>query len=73
MPAPTPSPLEQKAEALWKWALRGAGLLAFSYVLIVMHGDIALGAYVIIGGLIGLPNVVSPAALIAAWKESGEE
>lgn len=46
--------------------LRGAGLAAFSYVLIAMGGDVALGAYIIIGGLIGLPNVLSLQQLINA-------
>lgn len=43
---------------MWKWILRGVGVAAFVYVLVVMDGEVALGAYIIIGGLIGLPNVL---------------
>lgn len=59
---------DQRAETLWKWILRGAGVLAFAYVLIVMKGDVPLGAWVIIGGLIGLPNALPFTAMVEAWK-----
>lgn len=61
-----PAPWDSRGERAWKWMLRGAGLAAFSYVLIAMGGDVALGAYIIIGGLIGLPNVLSLQQLINA-------
>jgi hypothetical protein len=60
---------EARAELLWKWALRMAGILAFAYVLVFQHGDVALGAYVIIGGLIGLPQVLSLRDLLAGKAE----
>jgi hypothetical protein len=50
---------EQRAETAWKWLLRLAGLGAFLYVLIFRGGDVPLGIFVLIGGLIGLPNVIS--------------
>jgi hypothetical protein len=59
----TPS-LDQRAEALWKWLLRLAGLAAFVYVLIAKDGDVPLGVFVLIGGLIGLPNVISAQQLL---------
>jgi hypothetical protein len=46
-------------EVLWKWMLRLAGLGAFAYVLIHHKGEVPVGVYVIIGGLIGLPNVIT--------------
>lgn len=71
-PPESPPTLDQRAEKLWKWILRGAGVLAFAYVLIVMHGDVALGAWVIIGGLIGLPNALPLSQVVGAWKGPGE-
>jgi hypothetical protein len=62
--------LDQRAETLWKWTLRGAGILAFFYVLIIMHGEVALGAWVIIGGLIGLPNALPLSQVISSWKDA---
>jgi hypothetical protein len=62
---------EQKAERLWKWALRLVGLLAFAFVLVVKDGDVALGAYVIIGGLIGLPHVLSLRDLLNSKEDAG--
>jgi hypothetical protein len=59
---PTPrswSRRDQKAELLWKWLLRLGGFAAFVYVLTFMHGNVPVAAYVLIGGLIGLPNVIS--------------
>lgn len=55
------SPLtgEQKAELLWKWILRLSGLLAFGYILLVKDGNVPATVYVIVGGLIGLPNVIT--------------
>lgn len=50
---------DQRAEVAWKWLLRLAGLTAFLYVLLFKGGDVPLGVFVLIGGLIGLPNVVS--------------
>lgn len=57
---------EQRAETLWKWALRLAGIAAFAYILVVKGGDVALGAYVLVGGLIGLPNVIGLQQLLNA-------
>jgi hypothetical protein len=46
-------------ELAWKWILRLAGIAAFVYILVARAGDVPVGTYVIIGGLIGLPNVIS--------------
>lgn len=64
---------QARAELLWKWTLRFVGVLAFSYVLVVRDGDIPLGAWVIIGGLIGLPNALPLGQVIEAWKGAGEK
>lgn len=56
--------LEQRAEALWKWVLRLAGIAAFAYVLIAKDGNVPLGVFVLIGGLIGLPNVITAQQLL---------
>lgn len=50
---------EQKAELLWKWMLRLSGLAAFAYILLAKDGDVPAAVYVIVGGLIGLPNVIT--------------
>jgi hypothetical protein len=47
-----------RGETAWKWLLRAVGVAAFLYVLIVKDGDVPMGAYVLIAGLIGLPSVV---------------
>lgn len=60
--------LDERAETAWKWILRGGGMAALWYVLLVMHGEVALGAWVIIGGLIGLPNALPLSQLVTAWK-----
>lgn len=77
MPARKPDPdaatLDARAEKAWKWILRGAGVAAFIYVLTVMHGNVALGAYVIIGGLIGLPNALPLSQVVSAWREGADK
>lgn len=60
--------LESKAELLWKWTLRLVGLAGFLYVLIAKDGEVALEAWVIIGGLIGLPNALPLGQVIETWK-----
>jgi hypothetical protein len=63
--------LDQRAERAWKWMLRGMGLAAFGYVLVVMHGNVPLGAWILIGGLIGLPNALPLEQVVQAWKGTG--
>lgn len=50
---------DQKGEMLWKWTLRLAGLAAFGYILLAKDGNVPAAVYVIVGGLIGLPNVIT--------------
>lgn len=63
-------PGERTADLLWKWVLRVVGLVSFAYVLFVMRGDVAVAVYVLIGGLIGLPNVVSLQGLLNEGRET---
>lgn len=65
---PSRPTLDQRAETLWKWALRLVGLSAFVYVLI-QGQDVPVAVYVLIGGLIGLPNVVSLQQLLNQRKQ----
>jgi hypothetical protein len=53
------SPPDAKLELVWKWVLRLAGMAAFVYILLNKGGQAPVAVYVLIGGLIGLPNVVS--------------
>jgi hypothetical protein len=50
---------DARGDLLWKWLLRLSALGAFFYVLIARHGDVPLGVFVLIGGMAGLPNVLS--------------
>lgn len=60
--------LDERAEKVWKWTLRGLGIVAFIYVLVGMKGEVPLPAWVVIGGLIGLPNALPLSSVIEAWK-----
>jgi hypothetical protein len=50
---------DAQADLAWKWLLRLSALAAFFYVLIARGGDVPLGVFVLIGGMAGLPNVLS--------------
>lgn len=50
---------DARAELLWKWVLRSVGLATFLYILLARNGDVPAAVFVIVGGLIGLPNVIS--------------
>jgi hypothetical protein len=50
---------DARGETAWKWLLRLSALGAFFYVLIAKNGDVPLGVFVLIGGMAGLPNVLS--------------
>lgn len=65
---------DRNAEKLWKWILRLSGLAAFFYILFARDGDVPAAVFVIIGGLIGLPNVISlQQALNRKTLEESEE
>jgi hypothetical protein len=64
---------DARGELWWKWLLRLSSLGAFFYVLIARDGDVPLGVYVLIGGMAGLPNVLSlQSALGNGDDEEGE-
>lgn len=67
---PSPS-LDERLEKLWKWGMRFLGCLGFVYVMLIEHGNVQLGAWVIIGGLIGLPNALPLSQVVTAWRASG--
>lgn len=69
----SPLSLDERLEKLWKWGMRVLGSTGFIYVMLVEHGDVQLGAWVIIGGLIGLPNALPLSQVVAAWKSSGSD
>lgn len=67
---PIRSGWEARGELWWKWLLRMSALGAFFYTLIARDGDVPLGVYVLIGGMAGLPNVLS---LQQALNNRGED
>lgn len=50
---------DARGDLAWKWLLRLSALAAFFYVLLAMRGEVPLGVYVLIGGMAGLPNIMS--------------
>lgn len=50
--------MDERAETAWKWALRGLGVFGF-IVLVAFWRDAPVAFYVLLGGLLGLPNVIS--------------
>lgn len=55
---------DARGDLIWKWLLRLTALGAFFYVLIGLHGEVPLGTYVLIGGMAGLPSVLSLQSLL---------
>lgn len=47
----------ERMETLWKWVLRCLGLLGFFY-LIINRPDAPVAFYVLLAGLLGLPNII---------------
>jgi hypothetical protein len=70
---PSPKSFDQRAEVLWKWALRLVGIAAFAYILISKGGNVPLGVFVIVGGLIGLPNIISAQQLLNSKSNGNGE
>jgi hypothetical protein len=64
---------DARAETVWKWLLRLSALAAFFYVLIFRAGDVPLGVYVLIGGMAGLPNVLSLQNSLMKSDDGGDE
>jgi hypothetical protein len=64
---------DARGDLLWKWLLRLSALGAFFYVLIFRAGDVPLGVYVLIGGMAGLPNVLSLQSALGKGDDEGEE
>lgn len=73
MSSPTSLTAEQKGELAWKWTLRLCGLAAFVYILLVKNGDVPAAVYVIVGGLIGLPNVISLQSALNQKRKDEDE
>jgi hypothetical protein len=63
---------DAKLELIWKWLLRLAGLAAFIYTLLAKGGAAPVAAYVLIGGLIGLPNIISWQQVLNRGRERAE-
>ena len=54
--------MDDRAEQAWKWFLRGLGVLGFFFLLglkAISHQDPAVQYFVLVAGLLGLPNVIS--------------
>lgn len=54
--------MDDRAERWWKWVLRGLGVLGFFFLLylkLVSHQDPSVSFYVLLSGLLGLPNVIA--------------
>jgi hypothetical protein len=54
--------MDDRAEQAWKWFLRGLGVLGFFFLLglkTLSHQDPAVQYFVLVAGLLGLPNVIS--------------
>lgn len=64
---------DAQAELAWKWLLRICGLATFAYVLITKGGAAPVPVYVIIGGFIGLPNIVTAQSLINSHNGGSKE
>lgn len=47
-----------RLEAAWKWVLRALGIVGFIY-LITAKPDAPVAFYVLLAGLLGLPNVIA--------------
>lgn len=63
---------DKAADILWKWTMRISGLGAFFYVLF-FKDDAPVAVYITIGGLIGLPNVISWQQALNRGRASDEE
>lgn len=50
--------MDERAERAWKWLLRGLGVVGFAFLLITDR-DAPVAFYVLLGGLLGLPNIIS--------------
>jgi hypothetical protein len=69
---PSATSADARGEILWKWMLRIVGVATFIYILLVMKGDAPAAVFVIVGGLIGLPNVVSLQQALNQRREAPE-
>ena len=49
------------------------GLGAFVYILLVKNGNVPAASYVLVGGLIGLPNVINWQATLSRKDKPGSE
>ena len=49
--------MDARSELIWKWVLRALGVAGFTY-LIVSDANAPVAFYVLLGGLLGLPNVI---------------
>lgn len=50
--------MDERAERAWKWLLRTLGVVGFGYLLAV-NPDAPVAFYVLLAGLLGLPNIIS--------------
>lgn len=50
--------MDDRLERGWKWVLRGLGVLGFLYLL-TFKPDVPVAFYVLLSGLLGLPNVIA--------------
>jgi hypothetical protein len=62
---------EQRGELAWKWMLRLMGAASFGYVLLAKDGNVPVAVFAIIGGLIGLPNVIAWQSILN--RKGGDE
>lgn len=52
--------MAERAELAWRWVLRGLGIVllaATAAVDLATHQEVPIALYVLIGGLLGLPDV----------------
>lgn len=63
---------DARGELAWKWLLRLSGLGGFLYVLLTQGGNASLGLYGLIGGLIGLPSIITAQQLLNGDQDPKE-
>jgi hypothetical protein len=73
MTRPGRGSLDLRADIIYKWLLRLTALAAFAYVLLVLKGKVALGVYVLIGGMLGLPSVLNWQRAKREERPAGDE
>lgn len=50
--------MDERLESGWKWVLRGLGIVGFLYLIIVFKTEAPVAFYVLLTGLLGLPNII---------------